>query len=880
MKTKSESLFKELRQKAESLVSDENASLRAGHETDIKQLLHELHVHQIELEIQNEELRNAQRELEISRDWFAYLYHHAPVGYVILDESAMIVQTNQTFVDILGVGADDLSHVSFLKYVAETDRKPFLAKYKAFFKNPQSRDLQVRLIPDRKGLIYTKIQGSRITWDDQTSFGRGSGERLLISVNDITGQKQSEEALIGVNEDLKKRTGELTSLLDCTRAVLNHNFFAAAARRIFDAARSAIGAVSGYVALLSDDGAENEVLFLEAGGMPCDVDPELPMPIRGLRAEAYKTARVVYDNQFADSRWADFMPAGHVRLDNVLFAPLIIEGKVSGLIGLANKPGGFTEDDVRLADTFGEFAAIALRNSNTMRLLEREKNRLAVTLWSIGDGVITTDHEGRIMLVNKAAETLTGWSQERASGKPVDEVFQLIDENTRASCDNPVNTVMETENHVVFSSQLMLVSEEAEEFNVIGSAAPIFDNRHHLTGVALVFRDITEKVRLEARMIQAQKMESIGVLAGGVAHNFNNILSIILGNSEILMDDLDESFPGYPFLEDLQAACLRGRDVVKQLLDYTARAPSVRKPENLCDILDNTFHLIRASIPANIAVHQTLPDAPAVARVDVSQLNQVIVNLCANAAQSMENKEGGSVEIVLDRIESDHPDLKSHPDKKTGAYARIRIKDTGHGIPEDIRKKVFDPYYTTRPVGKGSGMGLAVVHGVIQSHEGFVRVDSEPGEGSVFSIYLPVVDGNGVRECAAPAELPKGNERILFIDDEPPVTKMAEQILGRLGYRVTAETDPMKALEHFKSVPRDYDLVISDMAMPSITGDKLASEILTIRKDMPIIICTGYSAHMNERKAKAIGIKKYIEKPIDRSKMAFSVREVLDESTD
>ncbi len=848
----------------------------------MKKILHELHVHQIELEIQNEELRKAQRELEISRDWFAYLYHQAPVGYVILDESAMIVQANQTFADMIGAADRDLSHVSFLQYVAQRDRDVFLARYKAFFKNPAAMDFEVRLIPGGKGLINTKIQGGRISWDSRlTSHGSGSGDRLLISVSDITAQKQAEEALIEVNDDLKQRTGEMTALLECTRAVLHHDFFEAAARRIFDVARSAIGAVSGYVALLSPEGNENEVLFLESGGLPCDVDPELPMPVRGLRAEAYKTGKAAYDNEFADGRWADLMPDGHVRLDNVLFAPLMLDSKAMGLIGLANKPGGFTEDDARLADAFGEFAAIALRNSNTMQFLEREKNRLAVTLWSIGDGVITTDHEGRIMLVNKAAEKLTGWTQKQASGKLTGDVFQLFDEHTREPCDNPVTAVLETGNPVAFSNQLTPVGNEGagSGFNVIGSAAPIFDHANHLTGVVLVFRDVTEQAKLEARIVQAQKMESIGVLAGGIAHNFNNILSIILGNTEILMDDPESSFPGHACLEDLKTACLRGRDVVKQLLHYTSKAPAVRNPEDLSDILENTFQLIRAGLPAHIDVHKILPDSPIIARVDVSQLNQVMVNLCANAAQAMEDKDRGLLEIVLDRVEIGRTEFRSSSDIKPGFYARIQIKDTGHGMSPDIQQKIFDPYYTTRPVGKGSGMGLAVVHGVVKSHEGAVSVDSAPGGGSTFSVYLPIVDKPNDSERASSAGLPGGHERILLIDDEPPVVKMSEQILKRLGYTVTAETNPLKAIERFRSEPGAYDLVISDMAPAPVTGDKLAAEILTIRKDVPIIICTGYGERMNQQKAEAVGVRKYIQKPIQRTEMANIIRSVLDEST-
>ncbi|MBF0204100.1 MAG: GAF domain-containing protein [Desulfamplus sp.] len=331
---------------------------------NVRTLLEELQIHHIELELQNEELRTVQKNLEANRSRYISLFNNAPVGYVILDGFGIIKQFNETFSEMIRNKRMKTSGQAFADLLFDEDAATFRARYKALYKYPAGKQIEARISTGSSGICHVLMKATH--HNENSMIEEMDLNDLMLTITDVSDLKKTKNQLVDTLEYSRKKEKEIRGLLKGARAVLEQSDFNTVARKVFDICSELIGSTSGYVALLADDGSENEVLFLEAGGLPCDVDPELPMPIRGLREVAYRENRSVYDNHFMESQWVKYMPAGHVRMENVMFAPLILKGKTVGIIGLANKPSDFTDNDARIAEGFGELAAIALQNNRNL----------------------------------------------------------------------------------------------------------------------------------------------------------------------------------------------------------------------------------------------------------------------------------------------------------------------------------------------------------------------------------------------------------------------------------------------------------------------------------------------------------------------------------
>ncbi len=386
-----------------------------------------------------------------------------------------------------------------------------------------------------------------------------------------------------------------------------------------------------------------------------------------------------------------------------------------------------------------------------------------------------------------------------------------------------------------------------------------------------------KRKKLEGQLRQSHKMEAIGTISGGIAHDFNNILGIIIGNTELAMDDIGEWNQAQSNLEEVKKASLRASDIVRQLLNFSRKTEQTKKIIDIHPMIKESIKLLRSSIPTSIDIQLNLPDSVKAIMADPTQIHQVLINLCTNAAHAME-KEGGILKIDLSEVELDNITATQFQELSAGRYVQLSISDTGHGIDSETKTKIFDPYFTTKVVGKGTGMGLAVVLGIVKNHNGAISVYSETDRGSTFKVLFPVTEGNAIKGDAIPKDLPEGNETILFIDDEEGLVKIGSNILKRLGYKVVTKTDPTEALELIRSEPFRFDLVITDMTMPHISGGQLIKEILKINPEMPVILCTGFSNQIDSEKAIMIGAKDYIEKPLVKNKLAYSVRRALDNS--
>jgi signal transduction histidine kinase/ActR/RegA family two-component response regulator/HAMP domain-containing protein len=478
--------------------------------------------------------------------------------------------------------------------------------------------------------------------------------------------------------------------------------------------------------------------------------------------------------------------------------------------------------------------------------------------------------------INKAVETIDKVERDNILGKRVTEVFPGVKDLGLLSVLRQVSQTGQSSHHPVgfYSDGRLKGWRENSVFKLpSGEVVAIYDDKTAEKQAEL------ERKAMMRQLHQARKMEAIGVLAGGIAHDFNNILGIILGNAELAIYDIAPSNPMARNLKEIRTASLRAKEVIGQLLSFSRKTEVQMAPVAITPAIEESLSLMRASIPKNIAIEQNLSDDCGAIVADRTQIHQVIINLCTNAAHAMEDT-GGTVQVEAHRIQVMNKDAAPHPELKPGAYLQVTVSDTGSGIPPDIKRRIFDPYFTTKDVGKGSGMGLSVVHGIVKSHGGTISIESEPGRGSKFTILFPAVEGERPVAARKPIPVATGREKILMIDDEVSLLKTASCFLERHGYRVISTTDPGAALDLFGKNPNDFDLVVTDMAMPKITGVELSGKILQIRSDIPIILCSGYSETINASKAEGLGIRRYIEKPIKLSELAANIREVIDSVDD
>jgi PAS domain S-box-containing protein len=500
--------------------------------------------------------------------------------------------------------------------------------------------------------------------------------------------------------------------------------------------------------------------------------------------------------------------------------------------------------------------------------LRKSEEKYKNLVENIKEVIYTIDDSGIVTYISPAIKTILDYDSSEIIGRSFTEFIYSEDllrqkERFERVLSGPIGP-----------DEYRLLSKSGEIRWVQTSSMPILE-KNQTVGLQGVLSDITESKRLQSQLQQARKMESFGTLAGGIAHDFNNFLGIIIGNTELAMDDVPKWNPAYLNLEEILESSLRARDVVRQLLSFARRTQLEKKPVNIGKIMQESLKLLRSSIPTSIEIRQIIPKDIDTILANSTQLNQILINLSTNAHHAMPN--GGILEVSLENVELDKNSAAQHPDLNPGRYVNLKVSDTGHGISSMEIDRIFDPYFTTKQVGKGTGMGLSVVHGLIRGHEGAISVKSKYGQGTTFSILFPVIEKQTAIETEPIKELPTGNEKILLVDDEKSILFTGRNLLERLGYQVETRQNPIEALDLFRVDPNQFDLMITDMTMPNMTGDKLVQEILKIRPDMPIILNTGFNEKIDEEKAKQIGIRQYIEKPFNRRILANVVREVLDE---
>ncbi|MBI5592341.1 MAG: PAS domain S-box protein [Deltaproteobacteria bacterium] len=668
----------------------------------------------------------------------------------------------------------------------------------------------------------------------------------------------------------REEKASLDSILDAfiegSQSVLKYQGFTDTARSLFELCKKQIGARSGYVALLSENGTENEVLFLDSDELPGTVNSELPMPMPDLRAPVYTCAEPAYHNDFKHSEWMKFMSHGDINLKNVMLAPLVHDGKVVGLLGLANKSCDFDARDARIASTFGKLAAIALREANR----EVEHERLTTAIEQAGESIAITGPDGTIQYVNPAFVRVTGYSQEEAIGH--NPHILKSGDHDQFFYGDLWRTILSGKR---WTGRFINRRKDGVLYTSECAISPVKDRDGGILNFVWISRDISNEVELEKRMAQAQKMEALGTLAGGIAHDFNNILSGIIGYGEIMeMFSLPRDSKAQKPLGQMLKAAYRARDLVQQILTFSRQSEHEKKPMFVTVVIKEALKLIRVSLPTTISIDSHLAADWDTVRADATQIHQLIMNLCTNAAQSMTEK-GGTLRVSLVRhrhIPDQDPCLA---ELAAGDYLQIDVADTGMGIPANIMERIFDPYFTTKEKGHGTGLGLSVVKGIVLDHGGGITVQSEVGVGTTFRVYLPSAAGQPEdHSLPLQATMPSGEGSILLVDDEVDLIDMGKVLLHSLGYRVVATHSSTEALEIFRRDPNGFHLVITDQTMPRMTGLELAREIRGVRPEIPIILCSGYSPQITPANLQSIGIRAFLRKPFSSLRLAQLVNQV------
>ncbi len=533
---------------------------------------------------------------------------------------------------------------------------------------------------------------------------------------------------------------------------------------------------------------------------------------------------------------------------------------------------------LRLIGTFvdatkGKLAeAKRLESEARFRLLIEQVSRIAIQGYN---------EQRQVVFWNKASEELYGYSEEEALGRQLEDL--IIPAEMKEHVIAGIAEWLET-GIAIPAEELTLVGKDGEDVQVFSShILHQTAEGKELYCIDVDMRPIKEaekkRVQLEEQLRQVYKMEAIGTMAGGIAHDFNNSLAIILGNVELSLLKIPANSPLKNYLNNAKATILRAKDLVQKILLYSRQGIQNKGNLVLADHLNDLISMLRSTIPATIDVRLTISDSAATARVsaDPTQLQQILINLCNNSVQAMLEK--GRLEISMDLVDLNAEDLPKGRALLPGRYAWLAVNDTGCGIEPETLDRIFDPFFTTKEIGKGTGMGLAVVQGIVESHDGFIIADSEAGKGARFSVYLPLCDSQPLDATPAAepdGDLPQGHENILIVDDEEALLEVSGQWLQEYGYQVSAVNSAKKALDLFRLDPERFALVITDQTMPDMTGQELAAELLKLKPELPVVLCSGYSVLLMDQEVRQQGICAYLQKPLDLADLTLRIRSILD----
>ncbi|WP_306548847.1 PAS domain S-box protein [Desulfobulbus sp.] len=928
-----------LKQRVNELLAQGNLAALSLAETQA--LLHELQSHQVELELQNGELRRAQSDLAISQARYCNLYDVAPVGYCTLSQEGSILNANLTTATLLNVARQELIDQPITRFICKEDQDVFYLHCKQLFQTAAPQACELRLLPANSAPFWARLESSLAPND-------GNAPECRMALSDITEHKLVEQAL--EKESTRRRVlfeqspdgvlildPETQRFLDFNTAAhrqLGYSREEFAQLGVADVeameTREDIGARIAQV--MRDGKADFETMHRARSGELRNVlvlaravdfhgrpichcvwrditerkcaESALRESEARLRAitETVNEAIVAMDERGLVTFWnpaAERMfgytsdeavgmnlhqliaPQRYQQAFQAAFSRYLQTGQgkaVGATIELQarHKTGRELSIELSLAahpDQRGWHAIGVVRDVSERKKSEetlRESEERFRVLHDASFGGIVIHDQGVILDCNQGLADITGYSRQELIGM---DGLKLIAPHWRETVLEKIRQQVEQ----AYDIEGLRKDGTVFPLNVRGSTIPYKGRLVRVTE----FRDITERRRaeeerknLQRQLVQSQKMEAIGALAGGIAHDFNNILGAVLGYTELAKRALPQQSLAGKSLDKVLEACDRAASLVRQILAFSRQTDSERVPLRPGQIVKEAVKLLRPTLPSTIVIKHTI-DSSRLILADPTHIHQIVVNLCTNAFHAMEHT-GGKLDVTLTDRELGRDDLGQQWAMEPRKFVMLAVGDTGPGIPAEIKARIFDPYFTTKEIGKGTGMGLAIIHGIVSSYGGFIDCTSELGKGTLFEVYFPAVE-QALDAPLQPAEMiPMGKERILYVDDEVMLAEMNKEILEQLGYQVEIHTSSQEALAAFQNTPDQFDVVVTDQTMPGMTGIDLARRMLQIRPHIPIILCTGHSTLITQEQVKALGVREFALKPLTRKELATLVRKALD----
>ncbi len=773
---------------------------------------------------------------------------------------------NKAHAEFLGIEKAGLEDRNLYEIISEEEAGRFVAGNKEVF----DKKIQIQteeIVKSGKG--ETRLLS--ITRTPKLNHN-GNVEYVICAAQDITERKQAEKQIKHLNSVLK-------AIRNVNQLIMVEKDSGSLLQKACDALIKTRGYIAAWLGFLRDDETFATVVgsgFGEDVSRFCQhvMNGDYPPCIKKVLAQKDPLVVLVKSKEYGDCFFKDVCIGKDAVIIRVEHA-----GRFLGILAVLLAPDVTVDDEEKgLLQEVASDIGIALFNIELEETLRETRDYLKNLIDHANAPIIVWDREERITLFNHAFERLTGYAADEVIGK---EVRMLFPEEKRDKSLSRIASALAGEYWE--SVEIPILRKDGNIRIVLWNLSNIYaeDGKTLLATIAQGI-DITDRLRmaeekkkLEAQLQQAQKMEAIGILAGGIAHDFNNILGAIMGYTELAQFDAGDNPSLKTRLDEILHAGNRAKDLVQQILTFSRQSEQEFKPIQSNLIVKEALKLLRASLPTTIKIHQDI-QGDAMVMGDPVQIHQVLMNLCTNAAHAMRDK-GGLLDVSLVNVELDSNFVGRHPGMKAGPYLQLTVSDTGHGMPADVLARIFEPFFTTKEKGEGTGLGLSVVHGIVKSYGGTIYAYSEQGKGSSFKVYLPAIEGRLEPRKREEKALPKGIEHILFVDDEQMLVDVWKQLLESLGYKVTTRTSSTEALEFFRSSPERFDIVITDQTMPNMTGDKLAKELMAVRSDIPVILCSGFSTRITQESIYEMGIRAFVMKPLLLRDLAETIRKVLDE---
>lgn len=742
----------------------------------------------------------------------------AKLGYYSYDIVHDVLELSPALRELVGLAAEQPINVAGWLAIVHPEQRSMVAEYLAsLVQQRQNFDKAYPIIHGQSGEIRWVHGLGQLRLD-----GEGRPVELFGTIQDITDRKRAEEALAQSE---------------------------ASYRNLIDGMNETVWVIDDSEKFVDVNRAASEMLHYSRAELlsmgPSDIDANI--------TEAMIRQR---QNSFAQNRIRIFETA-HIRKDGERIPVEIQSTQVTyqGQDAILSIARDITER---------KQAEAALHRSETMNRL------LAAVVHQAGEAIMITDLTGVVEYVNPAYTAMSGYAAAEMIGLalPLLQQAATVDSAQRT----PWATVQQNE---TWSGRTVAQRKDGSSYHTAVMLFPIHEAEGHTINYCQIARDISHELQLERQLNQSQRLETIGTLAGGVAHDFNNILMPMMGHAELIATKLPATDPLQTHVQQILTGAQRARALVRQILTFSQEHEQQRRPLELPDVVQEVLKLMRASLPATIEIRQAIDPACKQVLADATQLHQVLVNLCTNAFHAME-AGGGVLTITLEQVVIEPALAQLYPILQQTAYARLTVSDTGIGMDSTTLERIFEPFFTTKSVDRGTGLGLSVAHGIVRSHDGILLAQSELGKGASFQIYLPIFVDEAALESAQDAPAVRGQERILLVDDEPTVTEIMKELLEWQGYQAEAYNSSLEALSIFREAPMQFDLVLSDLTMPGMTGVELAGQLQQVRPGIPVIIITGYGNRLDAKIQERNGIRHVASKPISIDELAPLIRQVLD----